>query len=660
MANLPPAAQIVKDATGAAIGIQGPDGNRIPFAELQANSSANPIASKSLPSHFKYSRRALNTAVSGTFTTTPTAATEIYIDFNRGNDANPGTRASPKKNLSVLSNASFGAGSVIALASDSVWDIVATSATLGAVIVDSIKGTNGNPALITAYDPAGHTGTKPTIMYSYQPASNEWTWDATYHVWRWSAPAGINPAGDMCAFFGPSKLAGVSVWQDNTKGTLPYLFGDRQFGCRTDYSTYRYVYVWAPSNTDPTTYYGGVRLCLNARGLFTTGWQGFQYTTIDGLKFAYSSTGIYVNPNSGSGAHNGLVVQNCETDHAQLFKWYSDENAAHGFTIANNSGAETPGAFVHASESSNGGTVAYDIYGNSIKGCNRQYSAMAGVYIQVKTASLGSGKVHHNYIADGWNGVGTELNGMAGAALGGGYGSPFDGSAVYFDLGSNNGLAFGNIIERCHVAMQTNSAKTVQLIGNIAIDCNILSTSTDAGYVGSNDVTVAHNTYINRLSDTNQLKRGTTSDPRFGIANWYENPTASAIRVFNNALYRSAPVTGIDAIRVANEAGTKYVGGNAISGWAGGNTDHGGNVYALARDIDDSTRTDLTATGINVNGYTNPAQVGSTWFEGTTAVPAANSPLIKAGNRYTEGLYDLTGTPFPRIPGIGALVYTGA
>lgn len=633
--------QVTTDATGNSSSLRGPDGNRLPLSEAYSP------ASKGFPYIYKATRKTLNTATP-TFTNTPTAATEVYIDFNRGSDANPGTRALPKKNLSVISSQTYGAGSVIALASDSVFDLVSTNSTDAKIVCDNIAGTVSGQALITAYDAAGHTGTKPIIMFGYKPAANEWVWDATYNAWAYSTPAGQPPEPDMCAFFGALNLQGTNAWQDpNTKGSLPPLFGDLQFGCKNNGSTIQKIYVWAPPATDPTTYYGGIRLCSNARGALHTGFNGLKYTTIDGIKFQFVASGIQVKT-SGT-AHAGLIVKNCEADRAGLLLYHLGAAITGQFTAFQNTGTNIPVFFIRSSGIA-AATHSYDIYTNRVIGGNRQYSAQAAFYMQTNCLALGDGKVHHNYISDMWNGVGTEFNGQNGANVG--YGAAYDGTAIYFDSGAHNNVAFGNVIEHCHVAMQTNSAKTAQLIGNIAIDCNVLSTSTDAASKGSNDVTVAHNTYINRLPDINQLKKGTSSDARFGISNWYEVATSSAIRVFNNALYRAAPVAGFEAIRVSNEVPTQYVAGNAVSGWTQTVKALSRNITAVGTTPDGSTIKDITATAISTTAD------GSAWFEGTTSAPLSTSPLRLAGVRYIDGLADMTGTAFERIPTIGALEYT--
>jgi hypothetical protein len=636
-------AMLEVDSSSNIAGLVGPNGV-MSLAEIGAPGS-DVLASKAFPHHFRVTRKALNTATAPAFTTTPTAATEIYVDFNRGADANPGTRALPKKNLSALSTTTIGAGSVVALASDSVWTLLGSQASSGAITADNWMGNQANPLLITAYDPAGHTGTKPTISMGHAPAASEWTWDATMSAWLWQPTnAALHPDAGMAVFFGPARLHGIDVFQDangKAQASLPPLFGDLQFAHKTDFASSNKVWVWAPSTQNPTDYYGGIWLTMTARGVFSTGFMGLSNTIIDGLKFKDTGVGIYVaiGSNSGANIHTGLVVKNCEAERSSLLLMSSSEVAAHSVTVNNNKGNDLPATLVKVSGV---GTLAYNVHSNEVKGCNRQCSTMAAFYMQTAAANLGDAKLHHNYVADAWNGVGAELNTNGRS----GFGAPFDGTAYYFDLGSSKSVAYANISERCHVAIQTNSAKTVQVIGHIALDCNVLSTSTDAGSAGSNDVTIAHCTYINRLPDLNQLKRGTSSSPKIGISNWFETLTGNTIRVFNNALYRTVPVTDFEAIRVANEAGTKFVAGNAVSGWTQG-------VKALSRAIDGSVSTDITSTAITVSGS------GDAWFEPGSAVPTSASPLTKAGVRYIDGLMDATGVSYGRIPSIGAVVYTG-
>jgi hypothetical protein len=643
-------APLITDANGNS-GFAGPNG-RIPVAEISAP-GADVLASKQFPYLFNLTRKALNTSASPTFTTTPTPATEVFVDFNRGSDANDGsTRFKAKKNISALSTQAYGPGSVIALASDSTWELLGTLFATSAVNASNWVGSAGNPLLVTAYDAAGHTGLKPTLTQCWRPAASEWTWDAAMNAWLWQPTTTVFPTAGTCVFFGASRIAGIDAHQDyDSKTTVPALFGDRQFTHKQDYTTVRKLWVWAPSNVNPTDYYGGVMFSFPARGPFVTTTTGLSNTIIDGLKFMDTASGITINPAANSGANviTGLVVKNCETYRAGLLHFSSNETAAHDIVVKNNKGVELPAYLVKLSGGGSS-TLKYDIHSNDVQGCNRQTSNMAAFYVQTVSPNLGDSKLHHNYVKDAWNGVGTEL--------GAGFGSPYDGAAYYFDIGSSKSIAYANIAERCHVAFQTNSARTVQLIANMALDCNVLSTSTDAISVGSNDVMVAHNTYINRLPDVNQLKRGTSSSPNFGISNWFENPVSSTIRVFNNALYRAAPVAGYEAIRVAGEAAaTKYVAGNAISGWSGGSTLANAGVagaYAVARSLDGTAVLDITSSAIVVNGG------GGNWFESGTVVPAANSPLTKAGVRYIDSLIDAAGVSYARIPTVGALEYAPA
>ncbi|MRW88861.1 hypothetical protein GJ699_02565 [Duganella sp. FT80W] len=595
--------------------------------------------SKRLPMFYVRTRKELKSATF-THTNTPTAApTEIYIDFNRGLDTNPGTRYSPKKNPSSISGQSIGGNSLILFATDSLWDIVATSAASNIIDVQNMKGTSGNRLYIGAYDPAGHTGLKPTFTYGYEPAAGDWVWSATYNAWELTI-ATASPQQDMACFFGTAKIAGTNAWQ----GNHPPLFGDLQYGFIT--GSPGKLYVWAPSTQNPTSYYGKVRTCPNTRGLFHNVWQGLQYTTIENLHFQDMAAGISNNVSSGAGAHVGLDVRNCEVDRGQLLGWFSGSAGAHSFTASNNIGRDCGSSLIKASQNSNGGTHTYDMSYNKIYGCNKQQSAHGGFYFQLVSAALGDGRIHHNYIRDAWNGTGTELNNSAQGA-GSGYGSPFDGCGVYFDVTSDKCVAYANIVEHSHVGLQANSAKQMQFLSNITIDCNVHCTVTDDG-TGGNDVVVAHGTYINNLVDTNQLKRGTTSDPRRGISVWFKPATAGSVRVFNNALHRTASVAGQPAIRIEADSPTKYCAGNAISGWS-----DAAKVQEISLTGTNPTL-DLTATAAVLTSG------GATWFDGATAVPIAGGPLVNAGVRHIDGLYDVTGTAYERLPTIGAVEYTAS
>lgn len=572
---------------------------------------------------FPYIGRLTGRLLTSGVTATPTSllsGTEVYIDFNRGNDANPGTRSQPKKNLSVLNNANYGAGSVIALASDSEWIVNAH------VNCANIKGASGNPVIVTAYDPAGHSGTKPRISYRFATVAGDWTYDAGRNGWRYNAP---NYVGPMTAvFFGSALLHGLRIWQDTNQ---PAFTADLQFGARTDYSTYSEIWVYAPAGTNPVDYYGGVTVCPAHRGMFYTSWDGMIYTEFDGLEFFDSAVGIAAAPASSAPGHAGLVVKNCTAKRSNLLEFASSSTNAHSFQAFDNIGQDLPSSFVKFGGQ---GTFTADVTRNSVDGCNVQYGAQAAFYVQAVAATLGDVKVHRNYIKGAINGTGSEI--------GVGYGCPFDGAAIYADLGANRVLFYANVMERCGKPIQTNSARTVQVISNVMIDCELVSSHTDAGNVGNNNVTFAHNTWVSSLP-VGTLKIGRSAGSQSGVATWFESSTGgNTLRMINNALISSFTRTGV-AMRVAAEAATQTVAGNAIAGWS--------NAQGLVQEraLLNGTVTDRTAAAAVITSGTVES-----WFE-AGVTPGLTSPLNSAGSRALAGLKDLNGDDFERFPTIGAV-----
>jgi hypothetical protein len=552
----------------------------------------------------------------------PIATSELYIDFNRGNDANPGTRVSPKKNVSVLHGANFGAGSVIALASDSSWQLTSY------VNMDNIKGVDGNPVTITAYDPAGHTGMRPRLTNLKASVAGDWTWVAAKNAWKMSTGnAWIGPGTVL--FFGAGKEHGLRIWQDQSQ---PAMLGDRQWGARTDYATYSEIYVYAPANTNPVNYYGGVFYAVANVGVFHSAWQGMRHTVFDGLEFFDSGSGVLATPNAGAGAHQGLVVKNCHAARSQLLDFYSAENAAHQFTAFGNTAADLPHTMIKLAGS---GTFTADIYRNKCSGAGIQYGAMGAIYTQAKAASMGDIVVRQNYLTDCVNGAGSEL--------GAGYGCAFDGAAIYADLGADKTLFFGNLMERCGKPIQTNSAKSVQVISNIVVDCESFSSHTDAGLAGSNNVTIAHNTYVS-TKPVGTYKTGRSVPLDGGCLNaWFESGAGATQRVFNNAFVTQFERGG-STIRMSAEATTQFCGGNAVAGW---NNAQG---LVVQKSVNSGAVQNLTATGAPITTGDIDA-----WFVKGSVAPRTDGPLSRAGVRHMADLFDATGTPFDVIPSIGAV-----
>lgn len=568
--------------------------------------------------------RSLTTSI----TATPLAlasGTEIYIDFNRGSDANPGTRTQPKKSISVLHNQNYGAGTVIALASDSLWDVSTH------VLCSTMKGSAGNPLIFTGYDPAGNTGTRPRISYKVKTLATDWVYDAARNGWRWTQTPNY-PGPMTVVFFGPLKLHGVRIWQDENH---PAFLGDMQWGVRTNYSTYAEIWVYAPANTNPVDYYGDVYITPGNRATFHSAWDGLSHTEFDGIEFVDQGCGIGVSSSNGTTAHTGLVVKNCKGTRAQIVEVShpGSNTGAHTFSAYDNVGEDLPVGLI---KFGGGGTMTAEVTRNSVDGCNKQYSALAAIYVQSVATNLGDVKVHRNYIKGAVNGTGSEL--------GAGYGCAFDGAAIYADLGADKTLIYANVMERCGKPIQSNSAKTVQVIANVAIDCEVFSSHTDAGNAGSNNVTVAHNTFVSRLP-VGSIKTGRSVPNGNALSTWFETSTGgNTLRIINNALITSSQRAGV-AVRVAAEAATQTVAGNAITGWS----DPSGLVQE--KSLTNSTVTDRTSTGAVITSGSV-----SSWFKDGGAVPGLDSPLAGAGTRSLVGLRDLNGDEYERFPTIGAVV----
>lgn len=549
--------------------------------------------------------------------------TARFVDFNRGSDSNDGlTPKTPWKNITKLDNLTFSGGSVIALASDSVWVLDDTGVNGTYWRAGNINGSSGNPVYITSYDPAGVSGTKPTIESNHAFAAGDWTWDATYGAWK--APLYAAPGNPNAYIKLGSSLYGAFN-RDRSGWDVGEYYAD---------STDAYLWVYCPQSTNPTTYFGSVVFSNNNLAPIFA-WQGLTYTITENLRFRNTSFGVKFNDGASAGSKLGRVIRNCEAEMAGIAWLLAADNTAGVAQLDTygNTSSSSPGPALFCSKPSKTvtGTVALNWYENRFVNANQCASTSGAIGVQANGANQGDIKVWRNYIESPRNGVGNSF---------------FDGCGIYFDTKSHNHDVFGNIVVNAARAYQDNSGKTGRWIANASIDCDSFGTFTDADNNNAIDYTVAHNTAIRCA-----VRRWPQGSQSFGraVMGFWRTPTGvpqgtmGALRVFNNAMTLLPGQTMECAIEMPSSAKvtTLDVSNNA----AFGTFSKGliGDTYNSNADISSGT--------LSITLPSDP-------YTGNSVIPAAD--VLEASGAMRAVYKDMLGNDFARVPSIGCVEVASA
>lgn len=548
--------------------------------------------------------------------------TARFVDLNRGNDANDGlTQKTPWKSITKLNNLTMGGGSVIALASDSYWKLDDTGTNGSYVQAGNINGSSGNPVYITSYDPAGVTGTKPTIEYNHAFLSSDWTWDATYGAWK--TPLYAAPGNNHV------YLRLGTVWGQFNRDRTGWAVGEF-YADNTD----AFLWIYCPQSTDPTSYFGSVVFSSNNLAAIWA-WQGLTYTIIENLKFVNCAYGIKFNEGASAGAKLGRIVRNCETQDAGLALLLQSDNtgAVSQLDAYGNRGIGSPGPLLFLSNANKTatGTVASKLYENYSENANQCSSASGAIGIQARGAAQGDISAYRNYIVSPRNGVGHHF---------------FDGCGIYADTKSGNHDVFANVVVNAARAYQDNSGKTSRWIANASIDCDSFGTFTDADNNNAIDYTVAHNTAIRCA--VRRWPQGSQSFSRAAMGFWrtptgVPQGTMGAVRVFNNAITMAPGYSMGCAIEMPNSSKvtTLDVSNNAA---------FGAFTKGLIGDTYNSNA-DISSGTLSIALAADP-------YTGNSVIPAAGA-LDSAG--CMRAVYkDMLGNDFARVPSIGCVEVASA
>lgn len=346
---------------------------------------------------------------------------EYTIDYNRGSDSNDGVTA-PWKNLSKLAG-TFADGDVIILNDESRWSLTdrVVIGTIGNRFTIERSGTNGRQ--------------KPTISFKFSVAANQWTYDAGNNGWYYDI--GYTPG--RAAWI---RLGGAHYAQYEETG-LPLESRDYAY-C----SSANRVYLYAPSWTTPTDYYGSVEIGPSDRGAITFSSDGTD-VLLDGIRFEESGTGFLIYSNNGTRKY---TLRRCETfDSTTLIFGSADTAGSTRYFVEDGDFEKAVCTFIHFYNAGGAGQGMHIIRRNRM--CNSGFGFSQGaIYLQCRGGAL----VYDNDIVDAkW--------GTPGALI--------DGCGIYCETGSHDIVVFGNRIRNCHVALQDNSGRTTTWMGNIVENC---------------------------------------------------------------------------------------------------------------------------------------------------------------------------------------------
>jgi len=425
--------------------------------------------------------------------------TTYYYDNNRGNDSNDGL--SPEtawKELTKIATVASTGGDSHLLANDSFWQYdIATKV----VLPVSWTGTKENPVIIGKYIVAGTTSsTKPKITWNKEIQANEWTYSAPDNAWVFVAAQ--NPGNLVYLRLADSWVASRV---DGTQLPLASTHG-RYSNNGTS------LYLWAPSNIDPTTYYGKVVVGPTDTSFFSIS-TGRGWVKVQDLHFEDSGTAFLVYNNSST--QNGLVVENCSAKLTSVFIRGMGDSATSGanLVIRNCSVTDWGSAIIGIYTPSGTTMESFEVSNNSFHFGMNCYSQGA-IYVQADVRN--KGLIFGNTISN--------VN----------YGTPgkeADGSAIYTEIRSNNVDVYSNFVFDCHVALQDNSGAKSRWFGNLILNCKTAMKCTDESTNNAMHHEFYNNTCIVGADIPQKFGAG---DPGTGHRTYKPSGTITKLNVQNN------------------------------------------------------------------------------------------------------------------------------
>lgn len=449
------------------------------------------------------------------------------IDANRGSDSNDGTTA-PWLTLAPLASVTWAAGDRVLFADDSDFN------TSTRVLLAACTGTAAAPIVFDRYNPLGGESTSyPIFRGYYEFASGAWTWDAAKSAWYAAEPLSLtsgfptNQGGGVMLLGASNEEHGVYIRAFSSPNTAFTV--DGEWGVDT---TNRRYYLKSPESTNPTAYFGRVRLGrpVNSYAPFVFNKCG-SYVSMRNLKFQEAGCGVLIGLFNTGGASDitGFEMEGCRAyDVGNLLRFQADYTAS---TFE----------FVHRRSR----FVRNNIERNA--GAGFHVSNAADLYIAHNTGSGNTGRswpIGYVYVdssdAHAQTGGGIiECNDFSSAAHGSewsGGDNAFDGCTIYLEAGSQNLIARRNIARDSLTGFQDNSGRGTNLWeSNLAIDCDRLIQLTDQSALGGGACNVYNNTGILRGGDDYiPAAAGKTEPLRTGI--YLDGIAGDTANIKNNLL----------------------------------------------------------------------------------------------------------------------------
>lgn len=519
-----------------------------------------------------------------------------YIDNNRGNDSNDGlTKDTAWQNLSKIDDSVAAAGDKFLLADDSTWEY---GLDVRVVPPTTWAGTEKNPVVIDKYNYNDVvTNNKPTIIWNKKIQSNEWTWDAVNNAWFYNVGLTV---GTFCLV----RLN--NTWKANKiDNGLPLASVEG----RWDQSGTTF-YLWAPSDIDPTTYYGEVLISPNA-GFFTLS-TNRNWVTIKNILFKNTGTGVLCF--CGGAGNTGVVVDGVDgiTVSGLIRAATSGTTGTLQVEVKNCNIKDWGAVAIHGFSANSGCFKKLDLHDNTIIDGMHVYSQGA-FYIQVKTTGHTT-KIYNNKI----NGVN--------------WGTPdkiFDGCGIYVETGSDNVDVYSNLVTNAYTAFQDNSGATSRWWSNVAIDCRGIMRVSDQEDVDGMNLLFTYNTCITGKAIPQKFGAGYTTS---GIRVYRPSGNAT-FNITNNVFWSIQGDTDV-AILTPQTTWSGNIDNNCFYGYS-----------TLARREFSPFTVETTTNSIQTHPFLN-----------TAGYPKSNSPLKEVGTTSFVPL-DFYNRRRNLLPTVGAYEY---
>ncbi|MYM28654.1 hypothetical protein GTP58_10000 [Duganella sp. CY15W] len=467
----------------------------------------------------------------GAVVRTPT----LYIDARRGKKgANGKTPATALASLDELAALTIPAGSVIALANDSVFELS------NAVTIRNLNGTADKRTYLTNYDPGGAPDTLPKVRYRFQPKASDWVWDDNPTTQGWYFAHPNNRKFDYAYVrFGDGHWGiSYSYQQDYTAlKNVKYAYVSDKYTKR--------IYVNAPKESNPTDYYQGITIAGDEFGCLMLLRCG-SYVTVENIDFEEAPNLIGIGSFDTIQTNiTGFEMSNCHGENVMgLIGSYADD---HAFTVQ-----------VHVHDCSlqhyaSGGVRL----GNNLADCLIEYNwfydggkcctSAGAVYLQERPTSkapISGTTVQYNFVDTYAQGIGDH---------------PHDGAGLYCEINSDGCKVQKNIVINCRTALQDNSGKSNAFLGNLLhCDCALIVTK---GTVANTNLTFDGNT----VYSTNGRRSYPSSST---LPNWFDAVIGWHVDFSKNNVASGCSLTArANVIRAAGFGAGQAVFG--IESWGG-------------------------------------------------------------------------------------------